>query len=137
MNKCWPKRRNTFVYRLFSKFIPKAQNSKGKFILNVLMGSSLHKHLKNVRINELGKNVGSESNIYLKKSLMTHFVWPIRCTLPIAWCSLAGFSVGSTKITWVASIMFNPLEPSFRGSKITFTALIVLKSTKLAWKINS
>ncbi|KAF3845594.1 hypothetical protein F7725_008757 [Dissostichus mawsoni] len=41
----------------------------------------------------------------------THLVCPMRCTLPMACSSWAGLRIGSTSRTWVASMMFRPLEP--------------------------
>ncbi|KAF3845603.1 hypothetical protein F7725_008766 [Dissostichus mawsoni] len=46
----------------------------------------------------------------------THLVCPMRCTLPMACSSWAGLRIGSTSRTWVASMMFRPLEPVCRGS---------------------
>ena len=42
---------------------------------------------------------------------ITYFVCPILCIRPTACLSNDGFNDGSTRITWVASIMFKPLEP--------------------------
>ena len=50
------------------------------------------------------------------------FVWPIRWTLPIAWSSLPGLSIGSMRRTWVASVKLRPLAPDCTGMSSTETA---------------
>ena len=80
---------------------------------------------------------------YIKKKLFVkwHFVLcikkmylvcPILCILPTACNSLAGFRVGSTRMTCVASMIFNPLAPSFSGNSSTLMLGRDLKAAKLA-----
>ena len=43
--------------------------------------------------------------------------WPIRCTLPMAWASRAGFKHGSSRKTWFACVRLMPTAPALILSK--------------------
>ena len=57
-------------------------------------------------------------------------VWPILWTLPIACNSWAGFKIGSTNSTWLASIKFNPFAPEVIGNNNTLTSSLFWKSSR-------
>lgn len=65
--------------------------------------------------------------------VLAYLVCPMRCTRPIACSSTPVFSKGSTSSTWVASMIFNPLEPEWNGSRSTLTSGLVLNSVRLFW----
>ena len=64
--------------------------------------------------------------------MLTYFVWPILCTRPMACSSAPTFNPGSTRMTWVASTMFNPFEPECSGISNTFMSVLFLNSDKLS-----
>lgn len=69
-----------------------------------------------------------------QKPPASYLVWPIRCTLPMAWSSWAGLRIGSTSRTCVASMMFRPLEPVWRGSRRMLILSSYLKELRFSWK---
>ena len=64
----------------------------------------------------------------------TYLVCPIRWTRPTACSSWAGFNAGSTNNTWVASMMFRPLEPVCKGRRRTPTKESCLNVCRFDWK---
>lgn len=65
---------------------------------------------------------------------ISDLVCPILWTRPIAWSSVAGFRMGSTSNTWVASTIFRPLQATFKGNKSVEISASNLKSRSLVWK---
>lgn len=51
----------------------------------------------------------------------------------MAWSSWAGFRMGSTSRTWVASMMFSPLEPVWRGRRRMLIFSSYLKELRFSW----
>lgn len=62
--------------------------------------------------------------------IWTYLVWPIRCIRPIACSSSPGLSMGSTKMTWVASVKLRPFEPYWMGSNKHVTPNFGFYNTK-------
>lgn len=53
----------------------------------------------------------------------------------MAWSSWAGLRIGSTSSTWVASMMFSPLEPVWRGRRRMLIFSSYLKELRFSWDV--
>lgn len=53
----------------------------------------------------------------------------------MAWSSWAGLRMGSTSSTWVASMMFRPLEPVWRGRSRMLIFSSYLKELRFSWDV--
>lgn len=97
--------------------------------LRVDAATHLHKALKDPQ------SYAETSEVYWHTLLPApYLVWPIRCTLPIAWSSWAGLRIGSTSSTCVASMIFSPLEPVWRGRRRMLIFSSYLKELRFSWK---
>ena len=82
-------------------------------------------------------HIGYQYFITASSSLLiitNYFVCPTLWTRPIACNSDPILSEGSTRSTWVASVIFNPLEPDDIGISRTLRVELVLKVSRFNWE---